>query len=124
MNRGYVDYSMSVRASEAYSNGQKPKSKWLKREFLKSTKEYLNSECEQSCLQMPLNEIIVSLKSLTIKELKEHFLAYCGYHHTSKFFNETDFYEIDFQKIKNPRLERSGVFSYLQIRGLPSFNLS
>lgn len=38
MNRGYIGYSMSVRAAEAYQSGEKPLSKWSKSDILAAVK--------------------------------------------------------------------------------------
>ena len=74
--RGYSGYSMSNNAIDAYANGIKPISKWNS----KDAKEFGE---------------LIGLK-VSLKELKD-FLMRCGekgYHHTSKFYNETKFYSL------------------------------
>lgn len=82
-NQGYVGWSMSVRASDAYSQGEKPISKFKK------------SDVE--AVQELFSELNIELKNrLTVKGLKE-FLKESGpssWHHTSKFYNATDFYSV------------------------------
>lgn len=81
---GYNGYSMSNNAVYAYLDGEKPYSKWNKEELIESIK-YLNPS---------VGEKIEELKC-TVEFLKEKFLIYTSYHHTSKFYNKTDFYKID-----------------------------
>lgn len=74
--RGYSGYSMSNNAIDAYANGIKPISKWNS----KDAKEFGE---------------LIGVK-VSLKELKA-FLMRCGekgYHHTSKFYNETKFYSL------------------------------
>jgi hypothetical protein len=89
---------MSVRAAEAYYNEKKPLSKWGKHDIL-------------SCLTDP--KILELAKKLTLKNLKACFLISSGeWHHTSKFFNETNFYAVD------DGLEETDVISFLDTQNL------
>ena len=74
--RGYYGYSMSNNAKDAYEKGLKPLSKWNS----KDAKE--------------LAEILGV--SIRVKDLKRFLKKYGkrGEHHTSKYFNLTDFYSI------------------------------
>ena len=81
-NSGYNGYSMSNRAVEAYSNGEKPLSKWTKAEIISAVSE----------LDPVKAELLKSVKALT---LKEKVLCYSSWHHTSNRYNETKFYCID-----------------------------
>jgi len=81
-NSGYNGYSMSNRAVEAYSNGEKPLSKWTKAEIISAVSE----------LDPAKAELLKSVKLLT---LKEKALCYSSWHHTSNRYNETKFYCID-----------------------------
>lgn len=74
--RGYSGYSMSNNAVAAYNNGQKPLSK-----FTKEDAEALSE---------------LTGKKWTLKEVKDFVKDYgeVGYHHTSKFYNKTNFYSI------------------------------
>ena len=49
-NKGYDGYSMSIRAREAYEDGEMPKSKWTKKAMLEAIREY----CED--YDIPYNE--------------------------------------------------------------------
>ena len=92
INRGYVGYSMSKNAADAYDSGEKPRSKWTKAEML-SLLEDINPE------------ILEKAKSLSVKELRNIFLISKGWHHTSKYFNTTDFYAFDFEKAEEMKPE-------------------
>lgn len=87
MNNGYVGWSMSVRAQEAYDEGEMPLSKWSKSVLLDVIHEY--KDCNELDFDIEL------LKKITLKTLKDRFLKYSSWHHTSKFCNCTDFYAID-----------------------------
>ena len=78
MNSGYRGYSMSNRASEAYSQGEMPLSRWTKEEIL--------DICEDKAH---------ALSRLTASELRRELLVSAGWHHTSSRCNVTDFYSFD-----------------------------
>jgi len=80
---GYVGSSMSVRAEEAYANGERPISKWTKKGILDAAKNKGASE-----------EALASMKAMPIAQLRELALAETSWHHTSKMLNETRFYSI------------------------------
>ncbi len=82
MNSGYDGYSMSNRAVEAYENGEKPLSKWRKTDII-----YAIAKIDK--------EKAKALKKVRLSVLKDHLLTETGWHHTSKFCNETSFYSID-----------------------------
>ena len=77
---GYKDdYSMSNNAADAYEAGEKPLSKWTKKDIIATIgADVINRNPE--------------LKALNLKELRAIFLTQDGWHHTSKFYNETNFY--------------------------------
>lgn len=76
---GYLeDYSMSCNAALAYRCGEMPLSKWTKSAILERCGSRANA-----------------LRVLTAAELKEELLVSCGWHHTSKYYNETAFFDID-----------------------------
>jgi len=72
----YADYSMSNSAVNAYKNGSMPLSQW-------------NSNHAKE-----LSKILG--KKISVKELKDFLSAYGkdGYHHTSKYYNKTNFYSL------------------------------
>ena len=74
-NSGYIGYSMSKRAAEAYSNGSLPKSKF--------SKEY----------KVPARmwDTLRSIQAVTSD----------GWHHTSKFGNRTYFYSWMDDEVRN-----------------------
>lgn len=87
---GYNRYSMSNNAVSAYANGEKPLSKW--------TKSAILSEISENC--EIAEEKAKILQKMTAKELKDAFLRWSSWHHTSKFYNCTDFYSLDFEAIE------------------------
>lgn len=87
LNLGYIEHSMSVRAYNAYEDGEKPLSKWTKKAVIDNVKKYAS----ENNLHINLDK----LNKISKKILFKKFLCYCGWHHTSKFFNETEFYGID-----------------------------
>lgn len=97
-NSGYSGYSMSNRAVEAYENGEKPISKWTKTVFF----EELNENLEDYNISA---EKINALKSLKVSILKENFLKKSSWHHTSNYFNNTDFYKINLDKIEQMTID-------------------
>ncbi len=84
MSYGNNNYSMSNNAISAYNCGEKPLSKWTKAEIINAMPEEKQKIAE----------------SLTLKELRDNFLAYGGWHHTGKFFSKTEFWYIDEDAIK------------------------
>ena len=80
---GYLaDYSMSVNASLAYDSGEKPYSKWNKQSILEMVDESYPEKYDL-------------LKNVKLEILKEKLLYKSSWHHTSKFYNCTDFYSVD-----------------------------
>lgn len=88
-NSGYQGWSMSNRAVQAYDSGEKPLSKWNKKSILEEvarTIDYVGLEVKFD---------IKKLESVKVNVLKEKLLSYSSYHHTSSYFNTTDFYTVD-----------------------------
>lgn len=83
---GYVGWSMSRRALEAYKDGEMPKSKWTKKAMVAAIKD----ACDD--LDLAYDPSIEKMKK---DELFHAFLYNSSWHHTSKFFNETNFYKLD-----------------------------
>lgn len=84
---GYDGYSMSNNARDAYSDGEKPISKWTKSEILKSVSEIRP-------------DIVENLKKIDVKTLKSKLLFQSSWHHSSKYYNKTDFYSLDVDVIQ------------------------
>lgn len=87
---GYIGNKMSERAHNAHLQGEKPLSEWTKEDFT----SLFDAELEQA------------VKKLTLKELKNYFLSYIGWHHTGKYYNKTDFYELDVDFIEAVTIDK------------------
>ena len=85
---GYRGFSMSNNAVDAYISGEKPFSKWTKSEILK----------EIESLDVKTFDLF---KKMKVKTLKDNFLYKSSWHHSSKFYNEVDFYSVDTDKIES-----------------------
>lgn len=91
---GYSGFSMSNNAVEAYENGEKPISKWSKKDILNSIDNAIeNGELVLNCSKDKLRKVPVAL-------LKELCLTCSSWHHTSNYYNRTDFYAVDLQKVE------------------------
>ena len=117
-NSGYVGYRMSKRAVDAYDRGERPFSKWSKADMLDEVED-LNPSIFDKC------------KKLSVSELRYFLLQYSSWHHTSSFYNSTDFYAIredikdlkpedvpehEYRK-KDPVIRFRGSISYLEWSG-------
>ena len=85
---GYSGYSMSNNAVQAYEDGEMPLSKWTKQDILDAIEEIRP-------------EIIPMISKFTVQKLKDTFLTYSSWHHTSDYYNKTDFYSIDEDKVES-----------------------
>lgn len=91
---GYHGYSMSNNAIAAYWSGEKPISKWTKKEIIDALAEAVsNGEIE-------LKADIIKIEKMPVKTLKEACLYRSSWHHTSSRYNRTDFYSLDVEKIE------------------------
>lgn len=85
MNKGYIGYSMSKRASAAYSNGEKPLSRWTKKAIIDAIAEWEESN----------NRLMtVDVKEMTRGDLIDRYIRYSSWHHTSAMINPTSFYSL------------------------------
>ena len=82
MNSGYDGYRMSKRAAEAYGNGERPLSRWTKKELLAAIRDE-------------------RIRKYSLPVLKSYFLWRSSWHHTSRFANSTDFYSIDWDRAES-----------------------
>lgn len=87
VNSGYIGHSMSRRAAEAYEDGEMPNSKWTKKAMVATIQSY----CDE--FDMSFDPDV--LKGMRKDDMFERFFHKSSWHHTSKFFNETDFYKLD-----------------------------
>lgn len=90
-NKGYSGYSMSKNAVSAYEAGEMPKSKWTKKAIIDGIKEV----CEELNLRYESK-----FESFKKADLWGMFITWSSWHHTSKCFNETDFYAINEDAVK------------------------
>lgn len=90
-NSGYNGFSMSNRAVAAYSNGEKPKSKWTKKAMINEIMDH----CDTYDVAFTLD-----LKKMKKEEIFNQFFRYSSYHHTSKFCNVTEFYAMDVKEVE------------------------
>lgn len=94
--RGYIGSSMSVRAHEAYEDGEMPKSKWTKTAILDAIKRF----CEEDDLVYD-----PSIEKIKKADLWGAFIEWKSWHHTSKYANMTDFYGLN-EEACEERFER------------------
>lgn len=92
---GYNRYSMSNNAVAAYADGEMPLSKWTRAAIFEAIAENCEITEEKAGL----------LRKMTAKELKETFLHFSSWHHTSKFYNCTNFYNLDFEAVEKMTAE-------------------
>ncbi len=85
---GYDGYSMSNNARAAYEGGEKPISKWTKEEILNAVGEIDTNIADK-------------LNGVNLSTLKSRLLTKSSWHHTSEYYNKTDFYAVDEDLVKN-----------------------
>lgn len=96
---GYSGYSMSNNAIAAYDDGEKPLAKWTKIEMLEEIERKI--EEEETSLDFE------TIKKLHKEELKDIFLIYSSWHHTSKMYNRTEFFEISIDDVTNEKIQEA-----------------
>ena len=82
---GYRGNSMSIRAAEAYEDGEMPRSKWTKAAMLAALQEW----CEKN------DRIMDGVEKLRKDDIWSRFFEWKSWHHTGKFAAETDFYGLN-----------------------------
>lgn len=87
-NKDYVGYSESVRSKEAKENGVFPKSLWTKQRMV----EILEEEGRE--------DLINKLNKIPVYILKDECLSFKEQHHTSKFYNVTEFYSFSIEYLE------------------------
>lgn len=93
---------MSNNAAKAYGNNRMPKSAWTKKAVLKAYRECEEYEDKPKLLV----DILAVLEKAPLKTLKEVCLECTEWHHTSSWYNETDFYSIKaFESSEELKLE-------------------
>lgn len=96
---GYYGFSMSNNAVEAYESGEKPKSKWTKREIIEEIKRQIEEE------EAELNVSLSDIEKMPLEALMDLALYESSWHHTSGYFNETSFYSVDASEITESDIE-------------------
>ena len=96
---GYAGFSMSNNAVMAYEDGEKPKSKWTKREIIEEIKRQLEDK------ETELNVSLSDIEKMPVEALRELALYESSWHHTSSYYNETSFYSVDASEITESDLE-------------------
>lgn len=100
---GYRGYSMSNNAINAYRNGEMPTSKWTKEKIIYEIESFDKTKVEFA-------------KQLTAKELKNFVLTKTSWHHTSNYYNKTDFYKIDENRVDLLNQEQIDHLKYLRVK--------
>lgn len=85
---------MSVRGGQAYRLGVFPKSQWDKKTLIGGILQTAEEE------QVKLKFSVEDLEKIPIDELKNNFLMYSEWHHSSALANEVDFYTINMDKVE------------------------
>lgn len=88
---GYKGKSMSNNAVRAYADGEMPLSKWSKAAILNAISQA--NENGETNLDLAL------LRKISLKDLRNFALKKSSWHHTSKFYNKTNFYELDIESL-------------------------
>ena len=79
---GYSGRSMSNNAVDAYERGEKPLSKWTKDDIL-------------DCMDAIDPDKAEKAEGMSLADLRSKFLRRSSWHHTSMYYNRTDFYSFD-----------------------------
>lgn len=79
---GYCNFSMSNNAVAAYEDGKRPRSKWDKGSLISVLSEIYDGET------------MAEIKKFSTEVLRRVFLQRTEWHHTSSYYNETDFCEV------------------------------
>lgn len=84
--KGYLGSSMSVRAAEAYEQGEMPISRWTKTAIIQAVKDY--------CFDFDL-AYDPDIEKKTKAELAKEFLEYKSWHHSSRTAREVEFFGLN-----------------------------
>lgn len=84
--KGYLGSSMSVRAVEAYEQGEMPISRWTKTAIIQAVKDY--------CFDFDL-AYNPDIEKKTKAELAKEFLEYKSWHHSSRTAREVEFFGLN-----------------------------
>ena len=84
--KGYLGSSMSVRAAEAYEQGEMPISRWTKTAIIHAVNDY--------CFDFDL-AYDPDIEKKTKAELAKEFLEYKSWHHSSRTAREVEFFGLN-----------------------------
>ncbi len=106
---GYKGYSMSNNAVVAYERGEKPFSKWSKKDILEEIRK--NIDLEKYDFKKISSRKNIDLEKYDFKKisssiLKNYFLQKSSWHHTSSYYNCTNFYRINYNRIESFDINR------------------
>lgn len=91
----YIDFSESENSRLAKEKGVLPLSHWTKTKFLEAA-----AACE--CVTP---EKLAALKKIKWAVLKSKFLYKSEWHHTSSYYNRTEFYALDVAALEKVRID-------------------
>lgn len=90
---GYYKNSMSNNAKYAYEDGERPRSKWTKADILSIAEDLIREEYAEAHFDFSL------LKKVKAADLRDLLLAPSSWHHTSRWYNATDFFEVSAERL-------------------------
>lgn len=85
--------NMSNNAVDEYQKGGKPKTKW--------TKELLINAISKILKKVNKEDFLPLILELKVETLRDGFLEYQAWHHTSSYYRRTNFYRIDENRTAN-----------------------
>ncbi len=91
---GYNGYKMSNNAVQAYEDGEMLMSKWTKTAIIANIKEQADDG------EVSLKCSLTVLKKISAGVLRDRCLYRSSWHHTGKYYHETDFYSLDTSAIE------------------------
>ena len=94
LESGYYGYSMSNNAVDAYESGEKPLSKWTKTEIIAQVKQQIKDE------DLQINFYVNLLNKVSVNALRDYFLRWSSWHHTSSMYNRTEFFSVSSEQIE------------------------
>ncbi len=91
---GYCGWSMSNNAVKAYEDGEMPYSVWSKERIISCIRKQVRDN------EIELNCSLGELHKTPLEVLRRNCLQYSSWHHTGKYYRETDFYSLDVSSIE------------------------
>lgn len=91
---GYYGFSMSNNAVDAYESGERPWSKWTKGAILEEVDDLIANGVEIAVDRKALGKV-------PVLRLKQLLLVNSSWHHTSSWYNSTDFYAVSDARLES-----------------------